>query len=115
MIKRATVTSDLYQESHLDTMGVGWSRTGYIFLALFTACLSAIIYLQRIVIIDIPLLGWVGYSFFQTMTLGVFIFSLYFTLWSKKKGKIEQSPVSFSWLGFWLRDFFMAAVFFHLL
>ena len=112
MIKRASVTSDAYQESHLATVFNGWARGMYWFLALLTGSMAVAVYINQWQIIAAPLVGWAGYYFFLILTAGTFVISLYSALGAMEKGQIERGRVTFSWWGFWVRDFYMAAVFF---
>ena len=111
-MERESVTKDEYQESHLASPFGGWSRSSYRFLALITGILAALLYENRKSIITLPLLGWEGYLFFQIMTAGVCIFSLYGAFYNRKSPSSLGSTASFTWWGFWLRDLFMALVFF---
>lgn len=111
MPNRPSLTADAYQESHLAAVFSAWSKKMYLFLGLFTGVMAVIVFVQREEIIPQPLMGWAGYYCAQIMTGGVSLMSLYGVITMKEKGQIDQGRSRFSWWGFWLRDFFMAAVF----
>lgn len=111
MPNRSSLTSDAYQESHLAAVFSAWSRKMYLFLGLFTGAMAVIVFVQRAEIIPQPLMGWAGYYFAQVLTGGMCLMSLYGVITMKQKGQIDQGRSRFSWWGFWLRDFYMAAVF----
>lgn len=111
MPNRSSLTADAYQESHLAAVFSAWSRKMYLFLGLFTGAMAVMVFVQRGQIISEPFLGWVGYYFFQMLSAGIFFMALYGVFTVKERGEIDQGKAIFSWWGFWLRDFFMAAVF----
>ena len=110
--RKHSVTTDGYQESHLAHIFITMPRGMHIFLALFSGSMSTVLYLNRDEIIAQPMLRLEGFLLFQILMFGIFLMSFYHVLWAKPRGHIEQGKVFFSWWGFWLRDLFLALVFF---
>lgn len=110
-MNRSSVTTDLYQESHLATPFAGWSRSMYIVLSLFTGYMTVMIFLARESIEGTEFLGQIGYFFFQLMIFGVFLIGLYGALGPNPDNQaMGQRRVS-SWWGFFIWSLFMGAVF----
>ncbi|MEO1628930.1 MAG: hypothetical protein AAFV25_27535 [Bacteroidota bacterium] len=110
-LHRVSTSTDAYQESHLISPSAGWPRGMYLLLALFTGAMAFGLFLRADHIIEQPLLGQAGYWLFQLMTAGVCVLGVNGFLWGGSTQNEHGKTVSFSWLGFFLRDAFMGAVF----